>query len=294
MTEVLKTKLNWLGDMAFNVETEGHSFVVDAAAESGGQNKGPKPKVLLLTSLGGCVGMTLKMVLSKMNINCDNLKIVVEGDMSKEHPIIYDNIRVYLKAYGVVDEEKFKQAYQIAEKNLCPVHAMLTKASDIKTCFEFAHSQECKCGCNKEEKDFDPKSTHRVVLNWKDDLTFESITDNHELMTDLSAEYGSKDLGPSPRGLLLAALGGCTSMDITYILKKMRQNLEKLYLEIEGEIAADNPKVITKINVNIHAFGDLKEEKVAEASSMSENKYCGVNAMVRKASEVKYNLFVNS
>ena len=73
-------------NMSFEVNVNGHKIVIDTANEFGGNNRGPRPKSLMLAALGGCTGMDLASILRKMRINFDELKIDVEGNIQKNTP----------------------------------------------------------------------------------------------------------------------------------------------------------------------------------------------------------------
>ena len=60
--------VSWLGNMAFEADIEGHKIMLDASEEVGGENKGPKPKPLMLVALAGCTGMDVVSLLKKMRI----------------------------------------------------------------------------------------------------------------------------------------------------------------------------------------------------------------------------------
>lgn len=51
--------------MSFDVEVNGHKFLIDADEKVGGENRGPRPKPLLLAGLGGCTGMDVISILRK-------------------------------------------------------------------------------------------------------------------------------------------------------------------------------------------------------------------------------------
>jgi putative redox protein len=55
----MKSSINakWQGKMAFDVEIGGHKITLDAAEEVGGENRGVRPKPLMLVALAGCTGM---------------------------------------------------------------------------------------------------------------------------------------------------------------------------------------------------------------------------------------------
>ncbi|MCK5251138.1 MAG: OsmC family protein, partial [Spirochaetaceae bacterium] len=80
--------------MAFENSIDGHKFIVDAAEEFGGKNKGPKPKPLLLNSLAGCTGMDVVSILGKMKQKLSWFNVRVEGDLGDVHPKTYQTIRL--------------------------------------------------------------------------------------------------------------------------------------------------------------------------------------------------------
>ena len=65
-TEIVK--VNWLENMAFEAEVNGHKIIIDAAEPVGGENRGPRPKPLMLVALAGCTGMDVVSILKKMRI----------------------------------------------------------------------------------------------------------------------------------------------------------------------------------------------------------------------------------
>jgi putative redox protein len=90
-------------------------------------------------------------------------------------------------------------------------------------------------------------------------------------------------LGPGPMQLLLLALGGCTGMDVVAILRKMRQPLEELRVEVRGEQAEEHPREYTSMEIVYRLKGDLDEGRVARAIELSETRYCSVEATLRDA-----------
>jgi len=52
---------------------------------------------------------------------------------------------------------------------------------------------------------------------------------------DGSPAIGGKDLGFRPMQLLLAAVGGCSTMDIVSILNKQKQELRHIEIVVDGE-----------------------------------------------------------
>ena len=102
----------------------------------------------------------------------------------------------------------------------------------------------------------------------------------------LSSELDGERDGPCPMDLLLVAVGGCTAMDVATILRKMRQPLEALSVEVHGVDRDQDPQVWTGIEVVYHLTGDLDEAKVRRAIALSEEKYCCVEAQLRGTARI--------
>lgn len=128
---------------------------------------------------------------------------------------------------------------------------------------------------------------HVVKTDWNGDISFKSEINGHALIMDAPVAGGGTNLGPSPKKLLLAAIAGCSGMDVVSILKKMRVEIDDLSIEVEGDVADENPKYYTKMHVVYTITGkDIPLDKVEKAVKMSEETYCGVGALYRKAIEV--------
>jgi putative redox protein len=134
----------------------------------------------------------------------------------------------------------------------------------------------------------------KTTLDWIGGIAFEVEVDGHKLNLDLAAEKGGKNLGPRPKPLLLAALSGCSAMDAVSILDKMKIRGYKLKIEMEAEPTTEHPVIYKTIWMNFRFSGDnLPSSKIIQAIEMSITKYCGVYAMLSKASEIKAKIFIN-
>jgi putative redox protein len=131
---------------------------------------------------------------------------------------------------------------------------------------------------------------HSVNTKWIDKMTFESQIDNHTIRIDTSGELGD-DSGPSPKKLLLSSLAGCTGMDVTALLKKMRVPFVGFEMDIEADLTEEHPKVYSEIRLVYRFYGkDLNKKKIEKAVGLSQEKYCGVSEMLRKNSPIKYSI----
>ncbi len=126
-----------------------------------------------------------------------------------------------------------------------------------------------------------------VSTKWLENMSFESEINGHKIIIDAKEEVGGQNRGPRPKPMMLAALGGCTSMDVVSILKKMRIELKSLNVIVEGELSEDHPKRFLKMHVIYEVEGDdLPLDKIEKAVSLSEEKYCGVSAVYREVMEI--------
>ncbi len=130
----MKSKVNikWLGNMAFEGEVGGHKIILDAAPESGGENKGARPKPLMLLALAGCTGMDVVSILKKMRVEFEDFQIFVEGDLTEEHPKYYQSMKVIYQFKGKdLPMDKLEKAVSLSEEKYCGVSALYKKAIPV-------------------------------------------------------------------------------------------------------------------------------------------------------------------
>jgi putative redox protein len=95
---------------------------------------------------------------------------------------------------------------------------------------------------------------------------------------------GEAKAGPSPMEHVALGLAGCTAADVVGILAKSREPLEQLRVDLEYERATTHPKVITTAVLHFVGRGrGLSEDKLRHAIELSQEKYCSVSAMLRRA-----------
>ncbi len=133
------------------------------------------------------------------------------------------------------------------------------------------------------------------TATWTGDMRFEyKSATGHPLATDAPETAGGGNTAPTPMELLILGLIGCTGVDVTSILKKMKEPLEALKVTAETERAEEHPKVFTKIHLTYHVKGDVNVKKLERAINLSEFRYCSASAMLRKTAELTSEYFVNS
>ena len=125
---------------------------------------------------------------------------------------------------------------------------------------------------------------HEVEADWKDGLTFVGSNDLGNQIRMGSKQ--DKD-NISPMELLLLGLAGCTGYDIVSIMKKKRQDLSDLKVQVRGKRADDYPMVYTDIEVKYLFWGkNLSEKAVVQAIELSEDKYCSASVMLGKTAKI--------
>ena len=134
---------------------------------------------------------------------------------------------------------------------------------------------------------------HIIDASWKGNMKFEAELDGHSVVVDATPEAGGEDAGPRPKKLMLVALAGCTGMDVVSLLKKMRVDFEDINIIVEGDVTEEHPKHYEKMHVIYKIKGkNLDIEKVKKAVDLSQEKYCGVSAVYKKAMEVSYEIIL--
>ena len=137
-------------------------------------------------------------------------------------------------------------------------------------------------------------ATDSIVLEWNENMSFSSHVNGHIINIDASEEFGGQNLGPRPKPLMMVALAGCTGMDVISILRKMRIYPDSFQVKIESVLTEDHPKHYTAMKVIYLLTGNnIPPDKVKRAVQLSEEQYCGVSAVYRKAMELSFEIIIN-
>jgi len=124
----------------------------------------------------------------------------------------------------------------------------------------------------------------KISTKWQQNQRFIASTEKgHEVLMD--ADGGA----PSPMELILAAIGGCSSIDVVMILQKGRNNITDCRCELDAERADAVPAVFTKIKAHYIVSGkNLKLAAVQRACELSIEKYCSAAIMLNKSVEISF------
>jgi len=92
----------------------------------------------------------------------------------------------------------------------------------------------------------------------------------------------------APKDVLLAALAGCTSMDVASILRKKRQAADSYEIAVEGDSAAEHPRVFATIRVEHRVRGAVEAEALRRSIELSATRYCPVVAMLSAVATIEH------
>jgi putative redox protein len=124
----------------------------------------------------------------------------------------------------------------------------------------------------------------KTTTVWKTEHAFDSF--QHESKIEVNAKTGF-----SPKALLLSGLAACSGIDVVEVLEKMRVPFANLKIEAEAEQTEDHPRVFKTIHLTYHVKADHDQlSKIQKAIDLSLDKYCGVAAMLKKNSKIKYSI----
>ena len=130
--------------------------------------------------------------------------------------------------------------------------------------------------------------TINAQLNWTDGMQFVAQAGNGPAVVIDSGEGGS---GPSPMGLVLIGVAGCTAIDVIMIMQKKRADIIDFKVNITGERADEHPKRYTNIHIEYVLYGrDIKPNAVEQAIQLSETKYCSASASLNADIDSTYRI----
>ncbi|MBC7848379.1 MAG: OsmC family protein [Chitinophagaceae bacterium] len=112
-----------------------------------------------------------------------------------------------------------------------------------------------------------------------------TITDQkgNTMQIDIPIDQGGTAKGLRPMQTVLAALCGCSSVDVVSILKKQRQEVTGLKINIDGEREqGKEPSIWQTVHVVFELTGPIEPAKAYRAAELSVTKYCSVAETLRR------------
>jgi hypothetical protein len=142
-------------------------------------------------------------------------------------------IKVYLKTdKGVIlTETESKSDYPVVCIHRANLHSILLNDIDA-----FLHKDYALKSLTHQENG----QINLEFINGEK-MQFDAVVNNHHIIMDAVPEVGGEDKGPRPKELMLAALAGCTGIDVVSILQKMRVELDDFNIDIEADVLTNKP-----------------------------------------------------
>jgi putative redox protein len=136
---------------------------------------------------------------------------------------------------------------------------------------------------------------HEVVTQWMGKMQFNALVGDHTIIMDGPEKVGGENNGPIPKPFVLTALAGCTGMDVVSLLRKSNNEVQEFDIKVTGDLTNQHP--IEYINIHlVYSFkGDATKQNAAlEAVTASQEKFCGVSSMLKKALPVTWEINFNA
>lgn len=115
------------GKFAQDIEVGGHLIRSDEETDKGGEDTGATPHELLLSALGSCTAMTLKVYAERKGWPLRDVHVTLNGAGADGRYVISRQVTLD----GDLDAEQRQRLIEIADK--CPVHRTLTGEIAITT-----------------------------------------------------------------------------------------------------------------------------------------------------------------
>ncbi len=129
----------------------------------------------------------------------------------------------------------------------------------------------------------------KTRVDWKGDMKLVGTAGSgHPVEMDAAPAVGGSDSASRPKELVLDGLAGCTALDVISLLRKMQALPEAFRIEVESEETEEHPKIFKTIHLKYIVKGDVPEDKLKRAIELSQERYCGVTAMLKPTAEITY------
>ena len=124
-SEVTLTTRNYLGE----AKMRNHFAIIDEPVDRGGDNNGPTPVEYLLTAIGGCVSMTLRMYAERKKWDVGKITVNVIQKEQLTFNRVVKSLTEEISFEKEITEIQRIKLLEIAEK--CPVAKMVKGETPI-------------------------------------------------------------------------------------------------------------------------------------------------------------------
>ena len=134
---------------------------------------------------------------------------------------------------------------------------------------------------------------HSVKTVHDVNMAFTASINGHNVIMDTTADDGGDNVGPSPKRLMLAALAGCTGMDIVPMLNKMKVKFSEFSINVDAHVREEYPKIYNQVKITyIIKMTEEDRPKMEKAVALSQEKYCSVSGMFREFAKMETEIII--
>lgn len=101
-----------------------HTWAIDEPEELGGKDLGPAPNDVLLSALGACTAITLRMYANRKGWEIESIAVSLQYTETASNASPVTTIERKIEVKGNLEEKDRQRLLQIA--NACPVHKILS------------------------------------------------------------------------------------------------------------------------------------------------------------------------
>ncbi|MFD2706282.1 OsmC family protein [Salibacterium lacus] len=129
----MKVTTTWTGGRAFeSAGDSGYPVYMDATENYGGLGEGATPTEMLLSSLAGCIGIDITMILRPHLEHVDRIEMETDGVRKEEAPKGFTDITITVHIDGDIDKKKVWRAIHLGEEKYCSVSDSLQASVSFK------------------------------------------------------------------------------------------------------------------------------------------------------------------
>jgi uncharacterized OsmC-like protein/alpha/beta superfamily hydrolase len=138
-TDAVLVSENGRGPLQQDIAVRHHRLIADEPVSAGGSDGGPDPYSLLLSALGACTSMTLRLYANRKSLSLRRISVALrhakihaeDCESCETESGMLDRIDRTITLDGDLDAATRAKLLEIADK--CPVHRTLTSEVDIRT-----------------------------------------------------------------------------------------------------------------------------------------------------------------
>lgn len=127
-----EVSINLSGDpYQVSISARDHRWLADEPEAAGGGDTGPQPGELLLSSLGACTAITVKMYANRKKWPLENVEVELRFNSEAKPNPLTTIIDMEVHVTGNLTEEQRARLIEIARN--CPVHKILSNPIIMNT-----------------------------------------------------------------------------------------------------------------------------------------------------------------